>query len=94
MGIYDSIKKSRRKFKPPYTPKTREERLKKLIEEIGEFIQTYGKAGRFGILNYHPADPSQETNAEAMLRELDDVIKAATSVKVDLTEFTEKHKYD
>jgi NTP pyrophosphatase (non-canonical NTP hydrolase) len=64
-----------------HTPITRTERLEKLVEEMGEFLQAYGKAGRFGIDNTYN---SGETNCEAMLRELRDVCSIAEDVEVDL----------
>lgn len=75
--------------KTKYIPKDRNERLFHLIEECGEVLQVLGKAGRFGMENFHPANPT-ELNVEGLLRQLNDLQKAIEEVKPDLTAFLEE----
>lgn len=59
---------------------------------MGEFIQIYGKACRFGMASWHPSDPNKKSNAELMLSELNDVLKAADKVHLDLIDFIDDLK--
>lgn len=72
-----------------YLPKDRNGRLFRLIEEMGELNAALGKAGRWGMSSVNPELPEdqQETNAEWIMREIEDVEQALAAVKVDVAEF-------
>lgn len=44
-----------------------------LIEECSEVIQAASKVKRFGESDYHPDDPSKETNASKLYGEISDL---------------------
>jgi hypothetical protein len=58
---------------PDYEPKTKEQKFGYLVEELGEVQQAAGKCLRFGLFNHNPETGLLETNAEMLLRELDDL---------------------
>lgn len=60
------------------------ERLAILSEECGEVIQVIGKILRHGVQSCSPFGASQETNGEALLRELTDVGAAIGMLHLDL----------
>jgi len=73
-------------MKPQYVPKDRNQRLFKLVEELGELQAALGKAGRWGMLSVNPELPveQQETNAAWILREMDDVQDAIKACREDV----------
>lgn len=60
------------------------ERLVILMEECGEVVQVIGKILRHGVQSCSPFGASQETNGEALLRELTDVGAAIGMLHLDL----------
>jgi NTP pyrophosphatase (non-canonical NTP hydrolase) len=52
------------------------ERLAVLLEEMGEAAQVIGKILRHGYESRSPFDPDSDTNREALVRELGDVLVA------------------
>ena len=69
-----------------FLPQDSTGRLFKLIEEMGEVQAALGKAGRHGmesVNRFLPID-QQETNAEWILRELDDLEAAIAAAKPDV----------
>lgn len=80
---------------PKYLPTTPAGRLDRLIEEMGEVLQEIGKCRRFGFdtrwdVDRHQVAPSCAihipSNSENLIRELNDVIIAASGVITDLTD--------
>lgn len=69
--------------RPEYEPKTAEQRLGYLVEECGEVLAAAGKSLRWGLLSVNPEIPTseQETNAEWLARELDDLEAAIARVR-------------
>jgi hypothetical protein len=66
-----------------YLPTTKPAKLARVIEEIGESLQCYGKLQRFGWSSYDPTVPveERETNLDALERELDDLLDALLRYK-------------
>lgn len=65
---------------PRFAPKTSKAKVARVIEEIGEVLQWYGKAERFGMATrfcYNRMkvvkDRSVESNREGLLREMRDL---------------------
>ncbi len=58
-----------------FLPTTHEAKLARVIEECGEVIQMYGKCMRHGYYSVNPLLPpeEQETNMDALYRELNDL---------------------
>lgn len=76
---------------PKWLPNTPEGRRARLREEMGEVLQTDGKATRFGLDTRYDKerhcvtdDSSVESNREAFLRELQDLRLAISVVVEDL----------
>lgn len=72
---------------PKWLPKTPKAKLGRLVEECGEVLKCIGKAERFGMDTRYDMtaakvtrDPGVESNREAMLREINDLIFAAQTV--------------
>lgn len=53
----------------------------KVMEEVGEVLQAYGKMGRFGALSKHPNFPDGLNNAEQLIMECEDVITRMQELK-------------
>jgi hypothetical protein len=68
-----------------YKPKDDDLRgiLDHAMEECGEFIADYGKMCRHGAFSYDPTVPEseRENNIDAVLRELDDVVRTASRAR-------------
>ena len=66
-----------------YLPTDTPGKMWHVSEECGEVLKNLGKAGRFGLDNYDPTVPKEkrETNREAILRELEDLVLAAGRLK-------------
>lgn len=61
---------------PKYVDKTDPQKcLARTIEEAGEVVAAAGKSARFGLDSYNPELPEEEreTNAEWLLREMQDL---------------------
>lgn len=73
-------------MKSQYIPRNRNQRLFKLIEEMGELHAALGKAGRWGVLSVNPELPvdQQETNGAWILREMADVEAAIAACRLDV----------
>lgn len=65
------------------------ERLAILMEECGEVVQVIGKILRHGFESVSPYGHSQETNRQALVRELFDVKAAAMLIDIDLPELAQ-----
>jgi NTP pyrophosphatase (non-canonical NTP hydrolase) len=70
---------------PRYAPKTRKKKLVRVVEEIGEVLQWFGKAERFGLATrfcYNRMrvvrDKKVESNREGLRRELRDLRDACS----------------
>jgi hypothetical protein len=74
-------------MKPGYEPKTALGIAGWVLEETGEVLQAIGKSMRFGLEGTNPDLPEaeRETNADAILREVEDLwcslVYAGRSVK-------------
>jgi len=70
-----------------YWPKTREQKIGKLVEECGEVLAAIGKSQRWGLNSVNPELPKekQETNRDWILRELSDLKLAIEIVETDLS---------
>ncbi len=79
-------------MKTEYLPTDKNGRLFRLIEEMGEVAHAIGKAGRHGMASYNPELPEHAriSNAEMILRELDDLMDAITDVIPDLVTEVER----
>lgn len=64
----------------------------KVMEEVGELLQAYGKMGRFGPMSKHPNDPDGLTNAEQVIMEAEDVITRVRELKAHAYELIEESK--
>lgn len=78
---------------PKYFPTTRTGRYFHLIEELGEvaeasgrLLAALGKAGRHGMDSYNPELPpgQRETNAQWILREMEQLETAIAKAKTDV----------
>ena len=60
--------------------------LARLIEEAGEVLAAAGKSARFGFDSFNPELPvdQQETNADWLLREMDDLQHAMNDLRQHL----------
>lgn len=65
------------------------ERLAILMEECGEVVQIIGKILRHGYDSCSPFGASQETNRQALVRELFDIKAAAMLIDIDLPELAQ-----
>ncbi len=65
------------------------ERLAILMEECGEVVQIIGKILRHGYDSCSPFGASQETNRQALVRELFDIKAAAMLIDIDLPEMAQ-----
>jgi NTP pyrophosphatase (non-canonical NTP hydrolase) len=72
-----------RKMKSEYEPITIQQRLGYLIEECGEVLAAAGKSLRWGLGSVNPEIPAseQETNADWLRRELNDLEGAIQRVR-------------
>ena len=66
----------------------------RMMEECGELIQAICKAERFGLDNYHPDDPPEATNEQAILAELVDVERLCKEYRLHLAERWRKNLGD
>lgn len=69
-------------MKAEFLPKTPDGRRYRLFEEMGEVLQAFGKAGRFGLESRHP--DGGPTNRELILAELGDLRHAIGAVESDV----------
>lgn len=67
-----------RRVKEAYSPQNIDQALDHVVEECGEVIAAYGKMRRFGPQSVNVELPveQQETNGDALLRELGDLLGA------------------
>lgn len=70
------------------------ERLAILMEECGEVVQIIGKILRHGFESCSPYGHSQETNRQALIRELFDVKAASMLIDIDLPELAQGVEVD
>jgi hypothetical protein len=56
----------------------------KVMEEVGELLQAYGKVGRFGAMSKHPNFPEGMTNAEQVIMECEDVVTRVRELKAEM----------
>jgi len=56
----------------------------KVMEEVGELLQAYGKVGRFGAMSKHPDRPEGLTNAEQVIMECEDVVTRVRELKAEM----------
>jgi len=73
--------------KPQYEPKNMQQRLGYLVEECGEVLAAAGKTIRWGLDGFNPEPgASRETNAEWLLREIQDLKGAISRIETYLRE--------
>jgi len=71
--------------------------LIRVMEEAAELILAASKILRFGPYNWHPKDPTKETNVAALRRERDDLVEAlddlGEGVKRSRREYCQGHPH-
>lgn len=70
-------------MKDAFLPRTPQDRMIHLMEEMSELGIELAKALRFGLSNHHPDEPST-TNAQRIAREAKDVVTALDRVMCDV----------
>lgn len=70
-------------MKEEYRPKTKNQKLGKLVEECGEVLAAIGKTQRWGLDSFNPELPfnQRETNRDWIKRELQDLKEAIKIVE-------------
>jgi NTP pyrophosphatase (non-canonical NTP hydrolase) len=74
-------------MKLKYLPRTLETKLSYLVEECGEVLAAVGKTQRWTLFSVNPEPgASKETNADWILRELDDLELAISLARSAINE--------